>query len=71
MKILYYHQGGYCLWAKTFERGIFAKLNSVNNKIALNRMFRGSISENLFLKGVRNISFTIWSSGITPILQKL
>ncbi len=36
MKILYYHQGGYCLWAKRLERGTFAKLDGVNNKLGLN-----------------------------------
>lgn len=36
MKVLYYHQGGYCLWAKRLEQGTFAKLVSADNKISLN-----------------------------------
>ncbi|MFT6271024.1 MAG: transposase [Alphaproteobacteria bacterium] len=35
MKVLYYHQGGYCLWAKRLERGTFAKLESADSKISL------------------------------------
>ena len=36
LKMLYYHQGGYCLWSKRLERGTFAKLASADNKLALN-----------------------------------
>jgi transposase len=36
MKVLYYHQDGYCLWVKILEQGTFAKLDSVDNKISLN-----------------------------------
>jgi transposase len=36
MKVLYYYQGGYCLWAKRLEQGTFAKLVSEDNKINLN-----------------------------------
>lgn len=34
MKVLYYHQGGYCLWAKRLEQGTFAKLVSPTTKSA-------------------------------------
>ena len=36
MKVLYYHQGGYCLWSKRLERGTFGKVIGNGNKIALN-----------------------------------
>lgn len=36
MKVLYYHQGGYCLWSKRLERGTFAKVAGSEGKIALN-----------------------------------
>jgi transposase len=36
MKVLYYHQGGYCLWSKRLERGTFAKVAGKPHKIALN-----------------------------------
>ena len=36
MKVLYYHQGGYCLWSKRLERGTFAKVAGTEAKIALN-----------------------------------
>jgi transposase len=36
MKVLYYHQGGYCLWSKRLERGTFAKVAGSGGKIALN-----------------------------------
>lgn len=36
IKVLYYHQGGYCLWSKRLERGTFAKVLGADNKIALN-----------------------------------
>jgi transposase len=36
MKVLYYHQGGYCLWSKRLERGTFAKVAGNDSKIALN-----------------------------------
>jgi transposase len=36
MKVLYYHQGGYCLWSKRLERGTFANVSSGESKIALN-----------------------------------
>jgi transposase len=36
MKVLYYHQGGYCLWSKRLERGTFAKVPGDGDKIALN-----------------------------------
>lgn len=35
MKVLYYHQGGYCLWGKRLERGTFAKVTSKEMKMAL------------------------------------
>lgn len=33
MKVLYYHQGGYCLWSKRLERGTFAKV--AHDKLAM------------------------------------
>lgn len=36
MKVLYYHQGGFCLWSKRLERGTFAKVTGDDGKIALN-----------------------------------
>lgn len=36
MKVLYYHQGGFCLWSKRLERGTFAKVTGDEGKIALN-----------------------------------
>lgn len=36
MKVLYYHQGGYCLWSKRLERGTFAKVSGTGNKVGLN-----------------------------------
>jgi len=36
MKVLYYHQGGFCLWSKRLERGTFAQVTGDDGKIALN-----------------------------------
>lgn len=36
LKILYYHQGGYCLWSKMLERCTFCKVAGDGHKIALN-----------------------------------
>lgn len=36
MKVLYYHQGGYCLWSKRLEQGTFAKVAGSDGKMALN-----------------------------------
>jgi len=36
IKVLYYHQGGYCLWSKRLERGTFQTLSEPGNKLALN-----------------------------------
>lgn len=36
MKVLYYHQGGYCLWSKRLERGTFAKVAGSEGKMVLN-----------------------------------
>ncbi|WP_395338414.1 IS66 family insertion sequence element accessory protein TnpB [Ningiella sp. W23] len=36
MKVLYYHQGGYCLWSKRLERGTFAKVAGNDGKLSLN-----------------------------------
>jgi transposase len=36
MKVLYYHQGGHCLWSKRLECGTFAKVDSNGKKTALN-----------------------------------
>ena len=36
IKVLYYHQGGYCLWSKRLERGTFAKVAGVEGKAVLN-----------------------------------
>lgn len=36
MKVLYYHQGGYCLWVKRLERGTFAKVEPHKGKVSLN-----------------------------------
>jgi transposase len=35
IKVLYYHQGGYCLWSKRLEKGTFAKVVGDDSKIAL------------------------------------
>lgn len=35
MKVLYYHQGGFCLWSKRLERGCFAKLHKETQQIPL------------------------------------
>lgn len=35
MKVLYYHQGGYCLWVKRLERGGFAKQPGETERIPL------------------------------------
>ena len=35
MKVLYYHQGGYCLWSKRLERGTFAKVTHDTLAMAL------------------------------------
>jgi transposase len=36
IKVLYYHQGGYCLWSKRLEKGTFAKIAGNNPKVPLN-----------------------------------
>lgn len=36
IKVLYYHQGGYCLWSKRLEKGTFAKVKSDTSKARLN-----------------------------------
>lgn len=36
MKVLYYHQGGYCLWSKRLEKGTYAKVAHAGNSLALN-----------------------------------
>ncbi len=36
IKVLYYHQGGYCLWSKRLERGTFYKVAGAERKLALN-----------------------------------
>ncbi len=36
LKVLYYHQGGYCLWSKRLERGTFAKVTDGTAKTPLN-----------------------------------
>ena len=36
IKVLYYHQGGYCLWSKRLERGTFGKVAGYGPKISLN-----------------------------------
>jgi len=36
IKVLYYHQGGYCLWSKRLERGTFAKVAGKAPKVPLN-----------------------------------
>lgn len=36
IKVLYYHQGGYCLWSKRLECGTFGKVAGNGYKIALN-----------------------------------
>ena len=36
LKVLYYHQGGYCLWSKRLERGTFAKVTAGTAKTPLN-----------------------------------
>ena len=36
MKILYYHQGGYCLWGKRLERGTYAKVSHTSDSLVLN-----------------------------------
>lgn len=35
IKILYYDNGGYCLWSKKLERGCFHNVASDGNKISL------------------------------------
>lgn len=36
IKVLYYHQGGYCLWSKRLEKGTFAKVAGKDKKVLLN-----------------------------------
>lgn len=36
IKVLYYQQGGYCLWSKRLERGTFQKVPGEFNKQMLN-----------------------------------
>tara|TARA_R110000744_G_scaffold314864_1_gene421881 strand:- start:1683 stop:2018 length:336 start_codon:yes stop_codon:yes gene_type:complete len=36
IKVLYYHQGGYCLWSKRLEKGTFARTDAQGKKQALN-----------------------------------
>ncbi len=36
MKVLYYHQGGYCLWSKRLEKGTYAKVAHSEDSLALN-----------------------------------
>jgi transposase len=35
IKVLYYHQGGYCLWSKRLEKGTFARADDDSKKQAL------------------------------------
>ncbi|WP_434339502.1 IS66 family insertion sequence element accessory protein TnpB [Motilimonas cestriensis] len=35
MKVLYYNQGGYCLWSKRLERGHYQRLQHGTGKMAL------------------------------------
>jgi transposase len=37
IKVLYFHQGGYCLWSKRLEKGTFARTGDEGKKQALNR----------------------------------
>ena len=36
LKVLYYYQGGYCLWSKRLEKGTFAKVTDGTAKTPLN-----------------------------------
>jgi len=36
IKVLYYHQGGYCLWSKRLEKGTFSDVGGAEPKLALN-----------------------------------
>ncbi len=33
IKVLYYHQGGYCLWSKRLERGTFRQVSGVDDTL--------------------------------------
>ncbi|MCP4393932.1 MAG: transposase, partial [Alphaproteobacteria bacterium] len=35
-KVLYYYQGGYCLWSKRLEKGTYANVSDGNAKTPLN-----------------------------------
>jgi transposase len=53
MRVLYYHQGGYCLWAKRLERGTFAKLASTSSKISLNSAQLQCLIDGIYWQKVR------------------
>ena len=36
LKVLYYHQGGYCLWSKRLEKGTYTKVTDGKAKTPLN-----------------------------------
>jgi transposase len=48
MKVLYYHQGGYCLWSKRLERGTFAKVSSSEGRITLNTAQLGCLIDGIY-----------------------
>jgi len=48
IKVLYFESGGYCLWSKRLEQGLFAQLGAANqDKMALSQTELMSLLEGL------------------------
>ena len=59
IKLLYYHQGGYCLWSKRLERGTFSKWSCHELKMVLNQAQLQCLIDGIYWqKDKRNKRFT-------------
>ena len=58
IKVLYYHQGGYCLWSKRLEKGTFANVLSDTSKARHNNAQLQCLIDGIYWqKGQRNKRF--------------
>ena len=53
MKVLYYHQGGFCLWSKRLERGTFAYSGDGEHRF---RFYREHLNFTHWVLGIFNLS---------------